>query len=246
MSGVRVSAVPSGAAHARTPTSFWPLVCSVGILLGSNIVSNRVLPGWAYVPWNAAVAVLLVWCARRLDDLGWDEMGIAHVRRGFAVGVGLIAAVLAVYLVVWALPWSRGLFRDRRVGDRSAWSMAGEVLLRIPFGTVLLEEVAFRGVLLGQLARRRTLRTGLVGSSLLFGLWHVLPAWGIGTVNPLLRSAGVGRAVAVLGAVAATMVAGLFMGWIRLRARSLLATVMLHTATNSFGFLIAWLTLHRR
>lgn len=244
MCGVRGSAVPSGMADARTPLSFWPVLCTVGILSASNILANRVLPAGAYVPWNAAVALLLVICARRLDDLGWVDLAMAQARRGFAVGLSLMATVLGVYLVAWVLPWSRGLFRDRRVGQRSVWSMLGEVFVRIPFGTVLLEEVAFRGVLLGQLARRWGVRVGLAGSSVLFGLWHVLPAWGIGLVNPVVRSAGVGRGAAVVGAVVATTIAGFFMSWLRLRVRSLLAPVMLHVATNSFGFVVAWLTLH--
>ncbi len=218
---------------------------TVGVLVVSNVVSNRLLPGWAYVPWNASIAVLLVALARRVDHLLRIDIGIANVRHGLKIGVILMAAVLAVYLVSWALPATHGLFKDRRVGERSAVGMLYEVFLRIPFGTVLLEEVAFRGVLLGQLGSRLHWRVGLLVSSLLFGLWHVLPAWAINTVNPVLRSSGVSRPLAVLGAVLSTGFAGLFMGWIRIRARSLLAPVMLHIATNSFGFAVAWLVVRR-
>ena len=218
---------------------------TVGVLVVSNVVSNRLLPGWAYVPWNASVAVLLIVLARRVDHLLRIDIGIANVRHGLKVGAILMAAVLGVYLLAWAIPATHGLFEDRRVGERSAVATLYEVFIRIPFGTVLLEEVAFRGVLLGQLGSRLHWRVGLLASSLLFGLWHVLPAWAINTVNPVLRSSGVSRPLAILGAVGGTAVAGLFMGWIRIRARSLLAPVMLHIATNSFGFAIAWLVVRR-
>jgi uncharacterized protein len=218
---------------------------TVGVLVVSNVVSNRLLPGWAYVPWNASVAVLLIVLARRVDHLLRIDIGIANVKHGLKMGAILMAAVLAVYLASWAIPATHGLFKDRRVGERSTAEMLYEVLVRIPFGTVLLEEVAFRGVLLGQLGSRLHWRVGLLVSSVLFGLWHVLPAWAINTVNPVLRSSGMSRPLAVLGAVLSTGVAGLFMGWIRIRARSLLAPIMLHIATNSFGFAIAWLVVRR-
>lgn len=163
---------------------------TVGVLVVSNVVSNRVLPGWAYVPWNASIAVLLIVLARRVDHLLRIDIGIANVRHGLKVGAVLMVAVLGVYLLAWAIPATHGLFNDRRVGERSVAAMLYEVFIRIPFGTVLLEEVAFRGVLLGQLGSRLHWRVGLLLSSLLFGLWHVLPAWAINTVNPVLHRVG--------------------------------------------------------
>ena len=237
MTGARLSSV----VERRAPPSFWPVGLTVAVLIVSNVVSNRLLPSWAYVPWNATVALLLIVLARRVDHLLRIDLGIANVGHGLKIGMLLMAAVLTVYLVSWAMPATHGLFKDRRVGERSQAAMLYEVFIRIPLGTVLLEEVAFRGVLLGQLGSRLHWRVGLLVSSLLFGLWHVLPAWAINTVNPVLRSSGVGRPLAILGAVLGTTIAGLFMGWVRIRARSLLAPVMLHIATNSFGFAIAWL-----
>jgi uncharacterized protein len=223
--------------------SWWPVALTVAVLIGSNIVSNRVLQGWSYVPWNTAVAVTLILVTRRFDGLRRMELGLTNIGRGLRSGAMLMAAVAAIYGIGLLIPSTRDLFRDRRVGDRSALRMLAEVVIRIPIGTVVLEEVAFRGVLLGQLGRRLGWRTGLASSSVLFGMWHVLPAISINTVNPVLKQAGIGQAPAVMGAVAATAAAGVFMGWVRIRARSLIAPVMLHIATNSFGFAIAWAVL---
>jgi membrane protease YdiL (CAAX protease family) len=46
--------------------------------------------------------------------------------------------------------------------------------------------------------------------------------------------------VAVVFAVLGTMLGGLAWCWIRYRARSVLATILAHIATNSVGYVIAW------
>jgi uncharacterized protein len=229
--------------HVDDVDRWVPVAITVGILAVSNVASNRAFTGWGYVPWNALVAVLLVVVARRVDRVRRIDLGLANVRHGVKVGLALLALVACVYAIGVAIPATRDLFRDKRVGERSVGRMVLETVIRIPFGTVLLEEVAFRGVLLGQFGRRLGWRRGAVASSGLFGLWHVLPSLGINKVNPTLRDAGVARPVAVVGAVVLTALAGCFMCWVRLRARSLLAPAFLHTATNSLGFAVAWLVL---
>jgi uncharacterized protein len=216
-----------------------------GLLAVSNVVSNRLITGWAYVPWNAGVAIVLVVLARRLDHLAWEELGLARrdLRSGLRWALVLAGLVAAAYLVAIAVPDLRDLFRDRRVDTDSTGRLLAHVLVRIPLGTVLLEEVAFRGVLLGQLVRRVGAARGLGLMALAFGLWHVLPAWTINTVNPVVSGADVGRAPAVIGAVVATTLAALPMGWARLRSRSLVAPVGLHVATNSLAYVVAWLVL---
>ena len=219
-----------------------PVAATLALLTLSNVVSNRVVTGWGYVPWNAAMAVVLVAFARRVDALTWDEIGLARrdLRTGLRWAAVLAALVATGYLVAVIVPDLRDLFRDRRVGDTTAARMLAEVLVRIPIGTVLLEEVAFRGVLLGQCRRRLGAAKGLALMALAFGLWHVLPAWRINSVNPVVEQSGVGRGAAVVGAVVATALAALPLGWARLRSHSLVAPIGLHVATNSLAYAIAW------
>ena len=66
----------------------------------------------------------------------------------------------------------------------------------MPFGTVLLEEVGFRGALHGLLGRA-TAGTATAVSSALFGLWHVLPAIDMTPRQP--RALSHGRREAVSG-----------------------------------------------
>jgi uncharacterized protein len=219
------------------------------MLLGvSNVMSNEVLPWGAYLPWNLAVTVALLWTALRLDRTSLDELGLARSgwRRGAVVGGIVLSGIAAVLLIGAMLPATRGLFDDQRVAGASTWTMVFQVMVRIPFGTVVLEEVAFRGVLLGMLLRRTSRRAAVAVSSVLFGFWHVLPSIGIEATNPLLADTFGGTAgavAAVVLAVVGTAVAGVALCILRFIAHSLLAPMLTHVATNSVGFLVAWVVI---
>jgi membrane protease YdiL (CAAX protease family) len=214
----------------------------VALLVLSNVAANRLLPAWSYVAWNLAVAGLLVLLARR-GGLSRQELGFRRWSSGLRWGLAASAIVVGVYAVALALPPTRDLFRDRRVGE-GASALAYHALVRIPLGTVVLEEVAFRSVLPAFAARRYGVSTGVAIASVLFGLWHVLPALGIVDVNPVASetfSGSGGTALAVVGAVLATTLAGIVLCWLRYRSGSVLASVLVHITTNSLGFTLAWL-----
>jgi membrane protease YdiL (CAAX protease family) len=117
----------------------------------------------------------------------------------------------------------------------------------IPFGTVLLEEVAFRSVLWGMLSRHMTTWRVILVSSSLFGMWHVLPSLDFASANQGLSQAvpqpGAAIALVVLGTVAFTAVGGVVAGELRRRSGSILASAGMHWATNALGVLfglVAW------
>ena len=74
-----------------------------------------------------------------------------------------------------------------RSGTRATTSRVGSALftafVRIPLGTVLFEEIAFRGVLWALLARHLGRWWVLGITSVLFGMWHVLAATHFGGAN---------------------------------------------------------------
>lgn len=213
----------------------------IAILAVANVMSNRVLPSALYVPWNAGVAVGITVIARRL--VTDRELGLGEWRRGFRFGMVLVVATAAILLMGLAMPAVNELFEDKRVST-GVLTVLYQAVIRIPIGTVLLEELAFRSVLPGLVAKRYGALRGSIVASVFFGLWHVLPALNINNVNPIARdvfgSGFGGKAAAVLFAVVATMVAGLWLCLIRYRARSVLASMLAHVATNSIGFTIAW------
>ena len=76
------------------------------------------------------------------------QLSPLSLRRGAAYGLCCVAAVAVVYLLAAALPATRSAFLDERYrADLGA--ALGTALVVIPLGTILFEEVAFRGVLWG-------------------------------------------------------------------------------------------------
>ena len=235
----RTAATP--AASVKQPS--WTLVVAavVVVLMISNAMSNRGLPASLYVPWNLGITVVVYALGR--TRLAPVEMGFAEWRRGVAFGLVLIVATAVVMLVAVVMPAFHELYEDRRV-DESVASMLYQVVVRIPLGTALLEEVAFRGVLPALLAVRVGVMRGCIIASVLFGLWHVLPALSLNEVNPVATDvfgAGAGGTIAaVVFAVIGTTVAGFWFCWIRYRARSVVATIIAHIGSNSIGYTIAY------
>lgn len=226
-----------------------PLVAVLVTLVVSNVMANRVLPDWAYVPWNCAIAAVLVLVALRADGRSTIELGLAtrRVPDGLRWGVLCSAGLLALYLVGLALPFTRGLFEDDRA-NISFGSLIWQIAVMVPLGTVLMEEVAFRGVLPAMLRartagrRRGALEADLI-AALLFGLWHVLPAWNVNEVNPVFRDllpGSLGRALAITGGVVGTAIAGMALSWLRNRSGSLVAPVLVHGTINGAGYVLAW------
>lgn len=109
----------------------------------------------------------------------------------------------------------------------------------IPLHTVVLEELAFRGVLQGMVRRDRGARAGVVVSSLVFGLWHLGSAGaaldGNEAVAGTVGTSAVTTVLGMLAIVVATGLAGAVLALARERSGSLLAPLGLHWAANAVG-----------
>jgi membrane protease YdiL (CAAX protease family) len=208
-------------------------------LLAASLLANRLAPA-AHLAIGLAVAALLVELARR-SGLTAAELGLDRGtwRAGLAWGAVPAAVVAAGYAVALAIgPVRAELAAATSVG----WPAAALATLAvIPLGTVLPEELAFRGVLWALLCRRHGRRVATAGSSVLFGLWHVAPALGGGATNEVAAGAvggGVaGTAIRVAGTVLVTGLAGVGFCWLRTASGSLLAPALVHWATNGLGLL---------
>jgi membrane protease YdiL (CAAX protease family) len=218
--------------HRARTIRFALVVAAVAIVW--NLVGNLVLPGAWYVPANLAVAAGLTATARAAG-LDWSELGMARERlgRGAAVGaVSMLVVGLAIALLV-AVPATRSFFESSDVARDDTGERWFTALVRIPLGTAVFEEVLFRSVLLGALLRLRGRAGAVALSAILFGLWHVVPAW------ETAEGSGGAVVAAIVGTVAITTVAGVLFALLRLHARSVLAPVLAHTATNSFAYVAA-------
>ncbi len=244
--GPRVSAADGDAARsdARGSVAFGPATEAAAILLvlAYSALINELVPHGLYAVTNLAAAVVAIAVART-RGVSSDEMGLRRDRLGHGLRIGLVAAIAigAVILALAAIPGLRHVFANQDEAGGSGGHFAFAVLIRVPIGTALPEELIFRGALLGLFLQRHSRLVATAITSVVFGLWHVLPtlhqASGGGTGWPH------GGAALVTGdvitAVLATTAAGFAFAWLRFRSRSVLAPVLAHASFDSFGLVAA-------
>ena len=104
------------------------------------------------------------------------------------------------------------------------------------------EELALRGLLLALLGRRYGVVAGILLSSGLFGLWHVVASLGGGPANTTMAlvvgADAAGIVVRVVVTVGVTSLAGALLCWLRLRSGSLLAPILTHWTVNGLGVIV--------
>ena len=214
-----------------------PLVVAAVLLAWSNVI----LPALPADPVLKAAfnvgGVLAMVVVARLLGLTWADLGVgrgtwrAGLRWG---GTAIAVAALGYGVVLLAAP-------DVLANPQLSHAGPDDLLLRglvlIPLGTVLAEELAFRGVLHGNSVRSLPVRMALAVGAVAFGLWHLTVALGP-SATPLLPGWG-----SVLAVLVVTIVGGLALGWLRHRTGSVLAPIGLHLGTNAVGLVAAGVAL---
>jgi membrane protease YdiL (CAAX protease family) len=217
------------------------LLAAVVTLAASTILANRVLPGWAYPVCGLVAALVLVGLARAAGS-SWSDLGLRELRRPALVGLCGAAAVAVVFGIALAVPALRTVYQDGRVGTPDFGQLLWLTCGRILFGTVLIEEVAFRGVLPALLGARddRWRWPPILGAAALFGLWHYLPALAVGRNAAVHEVFGATPTVVLqVLAMAAAGAAGIVLHWWRHKGRGVLASVIVHFTTNAGGLTLA-------
>ena len=226
-------------------------VLTVTVLILFNVLRSLGLLGparyvWLPVSLLTAALALIAWATgATLADLGLERQDL---RSGVLYGAGVFGLVLLVLVVAAVIPATNGFLHDSRA-QISGGRLLYEIGVSIVLLTAIPEEFAFRGVLLGSALRLwGPWRASLI-TSVLFGLWHILPTLHTMKDNRAVAVASAsiaGQSLVVAGSVAVTFVAGLIFCWLRLRSNSLIAPVMAHFATNGLALAVAWFTIHHR
>ncbi len=213
------------------------------ILIFVNLLNNKWAKRHYLLVCLIATAVLLA--IARIDGITWTQLGLARStwEKGLIWSVIVVGAVALFYAVVASLPFTRAAFADKRAAEGGWFSVIYHSVLRIPFGTALLEETAFRGVLLAVVGETWGVTVGVVVSSVVFGLWHVLPALDFHDSHDAAARFGDGKkakASSVVLTVLGTGAAGIGFCVLRLWSDSLFAPIALHAALNGIGFAVSW------
>jgi uncharacterized protein len=212
------------------------LAASLVVLAVHNLGVERLRPS-LYVPASLGTTATLM-ALSATAGIGGGELGLSAAGLGTGVAVG--AVVAAVVGGVALLPATMALFADRRMEGVGPVGTAYRALVRIPFGTVVLEEVAFRGVLLALLARSVPVGWAVVGSSLLFGLWHVVPFASTLRTNRLAA-----RPMVVGAAALAASVVGAGLCWLRLLTGGVIAPAIVHASATGSAVVVAFVVGRR-
>lgn len=211
--------------------SYDVLIALVCIVLYGGALS-RFIPDRFHFPANIVASVVAVlyglWNGLDFTSMG---MGAHFVLKGVAVamlvslGVMCLAAIIALSKPLQRFITAPQIIRPGKI--------AYETAVRIPLSTALSEEILFRGVLLGLLLQNYSTLTSLAVAGVFFGIWHALPS---------IRDHSKHAALPI---IFATSLAGVFFGWLRLIAGSIVAPWLVHWSINASA-LLALRVLHKR
>jgi uncharacterized protein len=220
------------------------LLGTYGAILGVLItmvgfqVLTRGVEGAPYIVAGISATVGLAVVAWK-HHLSWTDVGLGRSTwvTGALWSLGIVLVVGTVIGIAGAVPRLQHLFADDRITEVSGAETARKALLDIPFGTVLIEEFAFRGVMLALVTTVTSTLWAVVITSVLFGLWHVSPAL---EMHDSHNSTIGGSWVTVVGTVFFTGLSGVGFAILRLFTGSLFPPAALHWAANGTGVVVGW------
>jgi len=217
------------------------ILFAVFVVLWGNAValvfgSTAWLPGgsWSFVFAGIALVAISLLTSRRLG-LDAAALGLAgDPVRGALVGLAIGAAAAAV--AVAALRTVATAIVAHPIEYAPLTTAVGPDLARhvaffLPLGSILPEEIAFRGVVLGAFIRTFNRRGAIVAASVAFTL-------GDTTLGPASPWFGVG----ITGAVLAVFIGGVLFAQLRLRTGTLATSILAHWSFNSGLLLGLWST----
>jgi CAAX protease family protein len=223
---------------SRRDVGFVVVSCAA-LTVYNNVIGARAWHRRWYAPANAGAAAIAL-AAARADGLTAADLGLGPgAWRPGRLGCALATTVAAGYLAAAALPGTRPWLDDKRVTGLDRRGLLYQVAFRVPVGTVLWEEIAFRGVLQAALRRVLPEPAAIAVASGVFAVWHIRPTRGALRINGLAGHRGQ-TVTRVAGVVTATAAGGALFSWLRARSGSLTAPVLVHLTTNCGGLVVAW------
>lgn len=162
---------------------------------------------------------------------GFTEIGFAggDFTAILAWGGTALVVVTMVGAVLMRKTETRERLADPRLASLAPTGAVGEIFVRIPLFTALIEEAFFRGLLHAALIALYPTEVAIWLGAGLFGLWHIGP--GLAEARSVTDSTS-GRGMHTALTVVATTAAGAFLVWLRIETGSIWASVAVHAAIN--------------
>jgi membrane protease YdiL (CAAX protease family) len=210
-----------------------------GLLLICNVTFIRT-SGDSTILWHffgfASLYAVYTYAELTAENLGLSRRNIwSGLRYGVLCIVTLASILLAVYFI------RSGIFHDPRY-NKSIGAALTTALLLVPLQTVFFEEISFRGILPALITRLTSSNwTAAITSSLAFGMWHVITAGEFKTIHAT-GNVITNRSLTVGIILLFTSSAGLFLYYLRLRSKSLVAPIMVHWFANAFAIILTALS----
>jgi membrane protease YdiL (CAAX protease family) len=169
----------------------------------------------AYVPANLLASVVLVVVGDAVMGLSRAELGLSRLSvEELALGVAIGAAIASPLFLLGRTKRGARAIADRRVSGLRGGALVYQTVVRVPLGTALLEELAFRGVLFAAWRGEGEV-VGYLVSAAVFGVWHVTPSATMVRLNAPRGAASAGPpeqsaslAAPVAGTIVLTALAG--------------------------------------
>ena len=199
----------------------------------------------------ALIVIMLAYAARRQGGLCDVGLGSEGLGRSVLGGVGLGAALCIPPLFFFYKP----LLLDTPleygpISQMTRRELFKDVLVDVPIGIAVLEELAFRGLLFSALRRHLPAKWAIIGSAAGFAAWHLTVTATSAAQSNLSTAARLPAflrpfvvPLAVVGGMLTTGVAGATFAWLRERTGNLAGPIVAHWLVD--GVMIAALWLRR-
>ena len=224
------------------PESLAQEISFIALILLYSTVLAKLVPEKFHIALNALIAIVAILIGFGFG-LNAQQMGVAlnTITSGLFIAVIATILICIVTIIMALIPPLRRFFIGDNLSNASGKLIAFETAIRIPFSTALIEEILFRGVLLGLLLAHNSQITALVISSVLFGLWHIFPTIKTleqnKTTKKIVGTSKAKTSAGVLATIVTTTIAGFIFGILRIIAGSIIAPWLVHWSINASGVL---------
>jgi membrane protease YdiL (CAAX protease family) len=186
----------------------------------------------AYVPLNLAVTGLLILWAHKAAKFSPEQIGLgsqlipASALWGALAGL-LVGGIIFAVAIFWKSHLPLQITKNFQGAEISG--LLYRIIVYIPLGTVLLEEIAFRGVLLQLFLQITGANQAILLQSLVFVFWHIGLLL---RIFPFKKLISYSMLMTIAGGAVVIFIGGILFGVLRVYTSSIVGPIVAHWLVN--------------